>query len=481
MTTHRKIWFLAALILLSSLLSFVNLGRWALLDSDEATYAEVYHESAVRQDFLSLTMTWKGWFDKPPLYFLLSIVPVTLFGENEFSLRAVSALLTVLSVVLVYIITLEATDELLGAELASLVLLFDAFFLYSGRQVRLDVPVTCMTLLGFLFFLKAQKSPKWYLGLGISAAASVMFKSIIGLLIYPILLVYSVIYKDIRWLKDKWFWFGSALAIALAVPWHIYEAVMFGNAFWNGYIFRNIAKRTFQKITIGSADPGPLFYIWQMVVANQPWLLFFACLGVVFFLKKYAMKEAYRHEFFAFATTLAIFVLFLLPATKLDYYFIPMLPFMAMFIGSFSATLIRRHKTGMILLLLVMFIIGSFTSFLWITATHEYSSFFQDTWTLSQHNLAQDERAVGVIAAKSQLKLYVYQWLLLPTTIYYTAANGGIGIETLDVQSHPTTPFLLLIPTSLFEQGISLPIKLESVNKVSTVFKGPLATLIRFD
>ena len=133
--------FLTILFLLSLLFSLTNLGKWAFMDYDEAIYAKVYHESSTRNNFFTFTYLNEPWFEKPPLYFWLAKGSTTLFGKNEFSLRLPSAILTTISILLVFLIAFELTRDWTAALLSAAILTTTAYFLFTGRQLRLDIPV----------------------------------------------------------------------------------------------------------------------------------------------------------------------------------------------------------------------------------------------------------------------------------------------------------------------------------------------------
>jgi len=88
---------LALLIVAGLIMGLVRLSAAPLIDSDEATYARVFHESVERGDFLTFTKRGGPWLEKPPLYFWLMAGSAALFGETEFAMRLPAVMLAIVS------------------------------------------------------------------------------------------------------------------------------------------------------------------------------------------------------------------------------------------------------------------------------------------------------------------------------------------------------------------------------------------------
>jgi 4-amino-4-deoxy-L-arabinose transferase-like glycosyltransferase len=290
------------------------------------------------------------------------------------------------------------------------------------------------------------------------------------------------VHKDFLWLKDKWFWLGNIVALMLILPWHAYEFHLFGSTFIQQYVVWNLLSRTTEAVTVG-ANTGIGYYIWQYLLLTQPWFIAFFALLSIFLFKRKDMKGKRSYPFMLFTafSSIGVFILFIIPKTRLLYYFLPALPFMSLYIGTHSSQIIRKYKNvGGIVFGLFAFV-GLIHVILTTFSLSDRGFFLESINQVSRDALAQEERNVVEIAAKNKLTLYIYDWNFIATLIYYSQIHNGFEIQRLTDTSQLRSPFLLLIPTPLFVQGISLPIKLDSAYKVSIVYKGPAATLVKFD
>ncbi len=219
-----------------------------------------------------------------------------------------------------------------------------------------------------------------------------LFKSILVLLIYFILLVFWFVYRDVSSLRNKWFWLSNVLMLVLILPWHLYEASIFGQTFWDHYVIQHIFSRVNESVLAG--EPAPFFYqLQQLFVVNQPWLLCFVILASLFLIKQRNKLRQYTAELFSLLVTLSVLVFFHIPQTKLLYYFTPMLPFMAMFLGSYLAVLMKTHK-NLFVFFLILLSIGFLSTSLRIFSDRERGFFLEPEARVSRYEIAQDEKTV---------------------------------------------------------------------------------------
>lgn len=98
---------LFAIVIIAFLLRFIDLGKVPNgLNVDEVAFGyNAYSIAKTARDengkFLPLVFESYGDF-KPPIYVYLTVIPVSIFGLNEFSVRFISALTGVLSVLVAY-------------------------------------------------------------------------------------------------------------------------------------------------------------------------------------------------------------------------------------------------------------------------------------------------------------------------------------------------------------------------------------------
>lgn len=102
---------------------------------------------------------------KPPLYMYLAVLPVKLFGLNEFSTRLPSATTGSLAVALTYFLVKEIfrRDNERLALLSSFILAISPWHIMLSRAAFEANVAVFFIMLGIFFFLKATKQKSWLL------------------------------------------------------------------------------------------------------------------------------------------------------------------------------------------------------------------------------------------------------------------------------------------------------------------------------
>ena len=193
--------FCLAVVVIAGFLFLFRLGDETLQDYDEAIYGQVISETAASGQWLTLQKDGP-WFEKPPLYFWEDLVSEQIFSPPEFALRFPSALAGIISIVLIMLIAYEMSGSIAVSALAGLVLTFTPAFVEAGRQVRLDVPVVMAILFSTYSFIRSEKNPKWFLGLGAGLAIGLLTKSVIGLSPLLFILIWALVHHKWSWLKS---------------------------------------------------------------------------------------------------------------------------------------------------------------------------------------------------------------------------------------------------------------------------------------
>jgi 4-amino-4-deoxy-L-arabinose transferase-like glycosyltransferase len=461
---------LICLVVFSSFLFLFNLGEAALWDYDEAAYAKVVFDTKVHNDFLSLHLGDRIYFDKPPLYFWLATASQSIFGHNEFSLRLPSAVSGVIAIVLTFLIALHIRRNWLIAALSGTILLTTGIFLETGRQVRLDVPVTASILFSFYCFLRGQKDSRWLIGMGAGLAIGVLIKSVIGLMAIPAIITWTLVHRDFRWLKEENFWYGVGAFFLVLLPWHIYEAMKYGEAFWRDYLFAQVIKRFGSNVNGGVSSNWD--YFKYAFLYAFPWAVTFLS-GLVWLGRKKERTKVENKPMLALGmTVLFIFIVFLFAKTKIFYYLLPIFPFLAifsaLFIESFFKQVKTEHKRILIGLVALLLLIGLLNV---IYVGYNLSPGFKDNQLI-----ANDERAIGLILKKELFpsRVMAFDYYYWDTIKYY---SKGRQIELLKSGGEISGPFFMVIDRYTVETT-KFP---EEISKLLTVkYKGPAVSLLLF-
>ncbi|MBI2009778.1 MAG: glycosyltransferase family 39 protein [Candidatus Chisholmbacteria bacterium] len=466
-------------IALASFLSLYRLGSWALLDSDEATYARVLHESRQNNNFLTFTKLGRTWIDKPPLYFWLMGGTAAFLGETEFALRLPSALLIVATVFLVWHTALLFSQSKLTAFLSAAILTTSGFFMFAGRQARMDIPITFTLLLSFYCFIKGLKKPRWYIGFGTALALGILTKSIVGLLSLPLALLTSLVYKNWTWLKNKYFWLGLPLALLISAPWHIYQHLYYGPEFWQSYSFFVLNRIA---VSFVADQPSVWYYFVRLLAEVEPWFILFFTISILFGVKSFSGKKPSPGHWLTLLSAFFFLVIFSLSKTRFMYYYVPALPFMALFLGLTLKELVTRFSfSTKLAILLPLIMIGLVDTSLHIFSPKERNFFFQSLPKITRYQVAEEEKIMGHYLAQNSLPLYAYRWNFYETLNYY--GDAPHTIDSPQMPENPERPFLLLLPQPL----VSSPkvqtalTEYQKTGAPQTIFSGNAALLLRYN
>ncbi|MBI2466018.1 MAG: glycosyltransferase family 39 protein [Candidatus Sungbacteria bacterium] len=444
----NKSWPLVLLIIFASLFYLINLGRLPLEDYDEATYAAVLKSSLERGDFLSFEYFGQNWFEKPPLYFWLAAASVKVFGFNEFALRFPSAIFGIMSVLAVYLILAESLKDRASAFLGGIILILIPFFTAATRNMRMDTPVTACILAALYFYLVGIKKEKYFLGVGIAIGLGVLFKSIIGLLAAPIILIWSASAQNWRWLKNKFFWLGNLAGFLIAAPWHIYESVKFGGAFWQDYLGYHVFGRFNENILGSKITVGYYFHsLWKLSQPVIPLILTGAILLIVFIKHRRNIGALWTYLAAALASIVFIFILFSLSQTKLITYYTPLYPFAALVGGLvyYGAKNLVRRKWPIHLAALAAIAIFGYYGLSELVYPQIYVT-----------RAAADEKAIGLYLGQHRAdeEINIFNWNHHNTIRYYS----GRLTDALQFNTgrQPGIPSWLIMPTDIFELNTEL-------------------------
>jgi 4-amino-4-deoxy-L-arabinose transferase-like glycosyltransferase len=193
---------------------------------------------------------------KPGLYFYLVLPFVKFLGLNIWAVRLPSAILGILSVLLIYLLTRELFQDSLFAIhhslFASLLLAISPWHLHFSRGGWETNAATFFILGGTYFFFKSLRNPRFYLLLTLFYLLS-LYTYHSARIIVPLLgLGLLVLYRKriFRQVKSKWFLVAGIMGLILLVPLMI-------------ELFSPAGFSRFTGVGL-LADPGPLWRINEL-------------------------------------------------------------------------------------------------------------------------------------------------------------------------------------------------------------------------
>lgn len=321
-------WFLllgsAALLLFT-----LDLGEVPLRDWDEGTVAqvakEIWQAGPGSSTWLHPTLWGEPYLNKPPLVHWLIALGYQWFGVNEWTARLPGALLTALSVPLLYLLGRELFGREAPARLAAIVYLTLLPVVRHGRLAMLDGAILCFFILMVWFLLWSRRDLRACLGVGLSLGLIFLTKGLLGVLLGAIALVF-VAWDTPRLLSSLSFWLGLGLGCLPAGLWFAAQWQYYGQTFVDTSVLNQSLDRVWT--TVGNNSGPPWYYLLELLKYTWPWLLFLpAGLGQVW--ENRALGWAKLLLVWSGGYLLAISLM----GTKLPWYVMPLYPAIALIVG----------------------------------------------------------------------------------------------------------------------------------------------------
>ena len=261
------------LLVAALILYGVNLGSLPLLDSYEATIAQVAKEIWQAPEgswgWCFPTLFGEPYFNHPPLVHALIALTYAVGGINEFTTRFPGAILASISVLILYSIGREIFVARIPALFSALVYLTLLPVIYQGRLAMLDGPVLCFELLTIWGMLRSRRDLRWTLVTGLGLGALLLTKGLMGVILAAIVFLF-LLWDTPRLISSVYLWFGIFLGIFPALIWYGVQL----------YQYRFVALEVFwQFLERASLLTTAEQYSWQTYLLDLlhfplPWFIF---------------------------------------------------------------------------------------------------------------------------------------------------------------------------------------------------------------
>jgi 4-amino-4-deoxy-L-arabinose transferase-like glycosyltransferase len=479
--THTAALIAGGVVLLASaFLLFYHLGAESLQDYDEATYAEVSSESLASHHYFALTFLNQNYFRKPPAIFWAMDVSESFITNPEVAARLPSALSGLLLVALVMLFAYDATGSLWAGVAAGAVLATTSAFIEPARQARLDILVSLFIVGAVYAFYKAffLRSWQWYVAFGALLGLAVLTKGpLAGYAVIPVLAIIAS-QRSLKWLFDPYFWASVATFFVVVVPWHVFETLHFGLAFWSSYLDDQVLDRVGQMLFNGPTNAQYIEYLFSFAL---PWsIVFCASIVACVVLWKKMQPKALALSAASISGVFTILIICSITKTKAFTYLIPLYPFMALAIGlglreAGQEVSRRMHATHRKMLPTLQILLG--LSFL-ILATYGfelsiYNGFHINSYYSTEVTLAQNEKAIAEkLLIEHATNFYVYDTTTLGSIMFYTKLTQPLGFTLGAIV--PANSFILFPTTDLTSLQNTYPHEFSLLYQGSTLDLGEL-------
>jgi 4-amino-4-deoxy-L-arabinose transferase-like glycosyltransferase len=328
---------LLLLTLFFGALIFFRLGQLPLANPDEARYAGIAREMALRGDWVTPRLNDTRYFEKPPLMYWLIGHSRALFGSSEFAARLPTAVFGLGGILLTYAVS----RRLFGREsgLASAVVLGTSLLYFVlSRILLLDMAVSVLmsvTLFCFILGIRETAGPKrrwFFLALYASAALATLAKGLIGFLL-PGAVIFLWLLGFGQWHRLRPFYLpsGSLLFLALAAPWHWFVAQR--NPEWAAFYLVHEHWGRFNTSAHLRGEPA-WFFVPVVLLGLFPWLGYVPAGLRVLVAGGWIRRRENADAWFFVVWVTFVFLFFSVSNSKLVPYILPVFPPLALLAGA---------------------------------------------------------------------------------------------------------------------------------------------------
>ncbi len=318
--------WIVGLLLAAVLLCSINLGGLALRDWDEGTVAQVardiWRAPSGSGRWLYPTLGGEPYLNKPPLMHWLIALAYSVGGVNEWTSRLPGAMLTAISVPLLYCIGREIFAQRQSAIFSALIYLTMLPVVRHGRLAMLDGGVLCFLLLMMWCLLRSRRDWRYCLGFGISFGLICFTKGIVGLLLGAIAVLF--LFWDTPRLLTSWYlWTGIFIGSVPVALWYAAQWLHYGHSF----ISQGFVDQSWRRVWASVEAHGgpPWYYILEIFKYTWPWLLFLP----------QVLAKTWENRNLSWAKLVLVWsgvylLVISLMATKLPWYVLPIYPAVAL-------------------------------------------------------------------------------------------------------------------------------------------------------
>ena len=323
-------WLWTVGLLLAAVLLFsINLGSLPLRDWDEGTVAQVARDIWLAPSgsmrWLYPTLGGEPYLNKPPLMHWLIALAYSVGGVNEWTSRLPGAMLTAISVPLLYGIGREIFPQRLPAIFSALIYLTMLPVVRHGRLAMLDGAVLCFLLLMVWCLLRSRRDWRYCLGVGIGFGLICLTKGILGILLGAIALLFLV-WDTPRLLTSWYLWVGVFIGSAPMALWYAAQWLHYSYFFTREAIVNQSLLRIWAPV---EQHKGPSwYYLLEILKYAWPWLIFLP----------QGLSKTWENRNLSWAKLVLVWIgLYLLAIslmeTKLPWYVLPIYPAIALAAG----------------------------------------------------------------------------------------------------------------------------------------------------
>jgi 4-amino-4-deoxy-L-arabinose transferase-like glycosyltransferase len=303
------------------LLFFYRLDGVGLIGPDEPRYAAIGREMARSSDFITPRLWGEAWFEKPPLVYWMAAVCFRAGLNPELAPRLPVALLSAGFLLFLFWI-LRREFGARAAFLSTAILATSAGWLAFSHAAVMDLPLAATYSAAMLLCLPwIERGDRR----GLAPAAALLGAAVLAKGLVPLVLAAPLFWFGRKRLCDLLRPAPLAAFAVVAVPWYALVAIRNGAVFLEDFFLKHHFER-FASGALQHVQPF-WFYIPVLLAGLFPWT---PLLGALF--NRGEWKDP-RRRFLA-ALVVFGFVFFSAAENKLPGYLLPLLPALAVLLGT---------------------------------------------------------------------------------------------------------------------------------------------------
>ncbi len=330
---------------------FLHLGSMPIIIWDEARLAINAYEMNLNNNYIVTHFCGEPdmWNTKPPLLIWLQVFFIKLLGVNELAIRLPSAIAAFLTAALLLIFSIKYIKDTNFGFIAVLFLITSNGYvhLHAARTGDYDALLTLFTTLyPLMFFLYLEKNNEKYLHwCFVALTLGVLTKTVQALFFVPAIFLYVLFTKKlVKTLKDKWFYIDILISLIIILGYYLLR-----EHFNPGYlkaVWQNDLGQRYLTPIDGHRESFLYYYdiIVDFHLKNWYWLLPCGFVAGIF------IKNEKIRKISIYSSILIVtyWLIISLSQTKLQWYIVPMFPFMAILcsvIIYFVFSVLKESKT----------------------------------------------------------------------------------------------------------------------------------------
>ena len=329
---HRYSLYLLWLVLLGAALYLTALGSRDFWAPVEPRYAEIARVMFLKGEWIVPTVNGDLYTDKPIFFFWLVLFFSHVVGAvNEWTVRLPAALGALGTVLTTYKLGKDFFGPGIGF-MAALVLATSVRVVLEAQWAHVDMLFAFFFLLSMLFAARAilrEEKRHEMIPAYIFMALATLTKGLIGVALPAlILLMFVVVRRDWRLLREARLPWGIPLFLLVAAPWFFLVNQATGGKWLGDFIYLHHVRRFTDPL--GHREPF-YYYFTTLPVDLLPWTVF--ALPALFAYKPSRKLFAEPTSLFFTLWFFVIFLFFSLSDSKRDLYLLPLLPVAALFVA----------------------------------------------------------------------------------------------------------------------------------------------------